>query len=210
MIFENRQEAGKQLALLLQRYRKTKVLVVALPRGGVPVGYEIARFLHAPLDVIPVRKLGLPHNPEYGIGAVALGEELYIDNEAVRNMYITPREIAEIAEEEIRETERREHLYRSGKKPLQIKNRIVILVDDGLATGVTAYAAIHAIQKQEPKKLILAVPVCPVSAAAEIRKHVDEFVCLEIRDDFRAVGNYYNYFPQVSDKEVIKFLKLSL
>src|SRR5664279_3089426 len=142
MIFKDRESAGKKLAGKLGKYRDRQGIVIALPRGGVPVGYEIAKELHMPLDVLPVRKVALPQSPEYGIAAVASPDELYVDREAMDRLNITPREIAEIAEKEMREMVRRERLYRKGKKPLNFKNKIVILTDDGVATGVTMHAAL--------------------------------------------------------------------
>ena len=150
MIFEDRKNAGKKLAAKLEKYRDKKGIVIALPRGGVPVGYEIAKELHLPLDVLVVRKVSLPQNPEYGIAAVASPDELYVDRDSMIRLNITPREIAEIAEKEMREMNRREDLYRAGKKPLNLKNKIVILTDDGIATGVTVHAALLALKIQNP------------------------------------------------------------
>lgn len=208
MIFTDRQEAGRMLAEKLKQYKGKNTIIIALPRGGVPVGVEIAGILHVPLDVLPVRKIGFPGNPEYGIGAVAMEEVLYIDHDAMLRLDITPREIAEIAEQEIREVKRREKLYRKGKKPLNVANKSVILVDDGIATGVTTHAAIQALHKQKPKKLILAVPVCPEASAPEMMKTVDEFICLDMAEYFDSVGHFYHFFPQISDEEVVSLLNV--
>jgi len=206
MIFEDRKNAGKKLALKLEKYRDKKGIVLALPRGGVPVGYEIAKELHLPLDVLVVRKVALPQNPEYGIAAVASPDELYVDRDSMIRLNITPREIAEIAEKEMREMTRREVLYRAGKKPLNLKNKIVILTDDGIATGVTVHAALLALKIQNPNKIILAVPGCPTEIYAELKAVVDEIICFEILDNFQAVGSLYKNFYQMTDAQVIAIL----
>ena len=206
MVFEDRADAGMRLAGKLKKYKGKDAAVVALPRGGVPVGFEIAKALQLPLDILIVRKIGSPFNPEYGIGAIAEGNVLYVDEDAVERFDITRKQINEIARKEKEELERRRDVYRRDRKPLPLRNKIVILADDGLATGVTAIAGILAIRKQQPKKLILAVPGCPAELVKPMESLVDEFICLSFEEDFSAVGQLYHNFAQVSDEEVITFI----
>jgi predicted phosphoribosyltransferase len=207
MIFKDRKDAGKKLAVKLKKYKKENVLILALPRGGVPVGYEIANFLHTPLDVLVVRKIGAPHNPELAIGAIASGGIWFLDKLTIQRLHITPEEIEKIAKEEIIEVIRRQKEYRDDLPPPKITGKIIILVDDGIATGATTRAAIRAIQKQRPMKLVLAVPVCSAEVAKELKPLVDEFICLETPVYFEAVGAHYQNFPQVTDEEVKTLLK---
>jgi len=207
MIFEDRHDAGKKLSNRLAKYKRKGTVIIALPRGGVPVGYEIARSLNAPLYVLPVRKLGLPHNPEYGIGAIAKGGVLYIDEKTVTAFDIPYDVIEAIAKKELQEMSRQENLYKIDQQLPILTDKIVILIDDGLATGVSAKAAIKAIKNQNPRKIIFAVPGCPLEAASEFRNLVDAFICLEKRKKFTAVANLYNNFRQVTDEEVITLLK---
>jgi predicted phosphoribosyltransferase len=204
--FENRRAAGMDLAARLGHYHDKRPIVLALPRGGVEVGYEVALALGAPLDVFVARKLGAPDQPELGIGAVAQGGVLVLDTETVRALGITEAEIDRITEIETRELERRVLQFRGDRPPPILKGRTVILVDDGLATGVTAYAALRAIQAQEPARLVLAVPVCAASTATAFRPRVSELVCVKTPPDLGAVGLWYRNFEQTTDEEVVKLL----
>lgn len=201
--FKDRIDAGKQLVVKLSKYRGRKdAIILALPRGGVIVGAEIARKLKLPLDLIITRKIGHPVNPEYAIAAcgkhalILSTDELEIDKK-----YLT--EEVKIQRKEI---ERRLKIYRKGKPSLKIKNKTIILADDGIATGLTMMAAIKEINLQKPKKIILIVPVAPGDTIKKIRPTVNEMIVLEIPDDFYAVGQFYQLFPQVSDQEVINLL----
>lgn len=207
MLFRDREDAGRQLGERLAEYRVDDLLVLALPRGGVVVGYEVARALGAPLDIIVARKLGAPYQRELGIGAIAPGGVRVLDEQMVHQLGITPAQIERIVAEETQEMERRLQHYR-GNRPLpQSAGRTVILVDDGLATGVTARAAIQAIRRQEPRRLVLAVPVCPPETAQALHPLVDDLICLATPSDFHAVGLWYESFTQTSDDEVIYLLE---
>ncbi|MBY0501677.1 MAG: phosphoribosyltransferase [Alphaproteobacteria bacterium] len=205
-IFQNRADAGRRLAEKLKSYQKENPFILALPRGGVPIGYEVAQALHAPLDVFVVRKVGSPWNPEYGIGAVAPGV-LVLDKASLQELGITPPEIQGVIEREQEEVNRRQRLYRGNEDHPTLADKTVILIDDGIATGVTTHVAIQAIKQHKPKKLILAVPVGPKETIAILEKQVDDLICLEMPSHFFAVGSYYVNFPQVSDEEVITLLK---
>jgi predicted phosphoribosyltransferase len=207
MLFRDREDAGRRLAEELTRYRDEDPLVLALPRGGVVVGYEVARALDAPLDIIVARKLGAPHQPELGIGAIAPGDVRVLDEMAIQLLGISKAQIEQTVAEERREMERRLQCYR-GDRPLpDLGGRTVILVDDGLATGVTARAAIQAIRRQAPRRLVLAVPVCPPETAETLRPLVDDLMALSTPPDFHAVGLWYGTFAQTSDDEVIALLQ---
>ena len=201
--FRDRQEAGQQLAGALDKYANvTDVLVLALPRGGVPVAYEAARALHAPLDVFVVRKLGLPGYEEFAMGAIATGGVLVLNPDVVEHTRVTRQDIEAVARQEARELRRRELAFRGHSQAPQIRGKTVILIDDGIATGSTMRAAIEAIKQRQPARLVVAVPVASRQAAAEIREEVDEFVALMTPDDFGAVGQYYEDFGQTTDQEV--------
>jgi putative phosphoribosyl transferase len=200
--FADRTEAGQLLAQLLLRYRNDpSVIVLALPRGGVPVAYEVARALEAPLDVFIVRKLGVPGHEEYAMGAIATGG-VRVMNPDVAGLRIPAAAIDAVAERERRELTRREKLYRGDRPPLVIADRTVILVDDGLATGSTMRAAVVAVRKQNPRRIVVAVPVAAVETCAEFRDEVDEVVCAMTPDPFAAVGVWYHDFEQTSDDQV--------
>lgn len=202
-IFEDRIEAGKQLAQRLKKYENESPLIVALPRGGVAVGFPIAKLLHAPLEVEIVRKLGAPQNLELGIGAIAEDGVVYLDKNMLDYFQVSNGTLRLIQERERAELERRRQLYRGGKPLGLLTNRTVILVDDGLATGVTARAAILSLKKHHPKKIIFAVPVCSQDTAVGISEMVDSIICLEHPDKLEAIGRYYENFRQVSDEEVM-------
>lgn len=205
--FEDRSEAGRRLAARLLPYRDERPIVLALPRGGVPVGYEIARALAAPLDVWLVRKLGVPGHRELAMGAIALGGTVYIDESTVQALGITRDAIDEVVAEESRELERRRRTFRDARPLPALQDRTVILVDDGLATGSTARAAIQALRQYGPRRLVLAVPVCAQDSAAALRADADDIVCLTTPRDFLAVGWWYRQFEETSDQEVVDLLR---
>jgi predicted phosphoribosyltransferase len=205
-MFRDREDAGRQLAQLLQHTREMQPIVLALPRGGVPVAYEIARELGAPLDVFLVRKIGAPGQRELGIGAVAQGGLRILNESAIAMLDVSEAEIARITEEETAELERRLRRFR-GDRPLpDLQGRTVILVDDGLATGVSAAAAIRALQRFHPARLILAVPVCAPETAEALRPELDDVVCVLKPENFMAVGYWYQVFDQTTDEEVVDLL----
>src|SRR5437773_4172824 len=207
MIFRNRQDAGQRLAARLMNYAgRSGVLVLALPRGGVPVAFEVAQQLKAPLDVFLVRKLGVPGHEELAMGAIASGGTRVINEDVVRYLQIPGEVIDAVAAEEQRELERREREYRDGKPAPQVKDRVVILIDDGLATGSTMRAAAAALRKQNPSRIVVAVPVAPAETCEEFRKEVDEVVCAATPEPFQGVGLWYDNFSQTSDEEVRQLL----
>lgn len=205
-MFLNRLEAGHKLAEDLKKYQAEEPIILALPRGGVPIGYEVAQVLRAPLYVFVVRKVGTPWNPELGIGAVAAGVQI-LDHESLHILGIDASELEEIIEREQQEVKRRQKLYGQDEDFPSIKGKTVILVDDGIATGITTRAAIQAIKHLQPSKLVLAVPVGPLEAVNSLSKLVDDLICLDTPVDFYAVSAFYRSFPQVSDEEVINLLK---
>lgn len=207
MYFESRQEAGKKLAAQLLIYRDEKPIVLALPRGGVPIGYEVAEILQAPLDVLVVRKIGITGNKEFGLGAIAEEGVKILDKTSIEVLGVIEDEVNDTVELEEKELARRVEKYRSGKKLPNMEERTVILVDDGMATGVTARAAIASVKKLHPKKLVLATPVCVFEVAQNMREMVDDFVCLATPYEFSAISVWYKDFRQVSDEEVIELLK---
>lgn len=208
-MFEDRVEAGKLLGERLAKYENEAPLVIALPRGGVVVGSPIAKALHSPLEVVIARKLGAPQNLELGIGAVAEDGIVYLDHDMLDYFEISGSTLRLIEERELLEVERRKQIYRNGKPLPLLTNRTVILVDDGLATGVTARAAILSLKKHHPKKIIFALPVCSKETAGEIRSMVDTSICLEKPERMDAIGRYYEDFAQVSDEEVLSLLHKS-
>lgn len=205
-MFLNRFKAGYQLAENLKSYQAENPIILALPRGGVSIGYEVAQVLNAPLYVFVVRKIGTPWNPELGIGAVASGVQI-LDRESLHKLGIEASELEEIIEQEQQEVKRRQKLYGQDEDFPNIKGKTVILVDDGIATGITTRAAIQAIKHLKPSKLVLAVPVGPRETVNSLSKLVDDLICLEMPVDFYAVSAFYLSFPQVSDEEVISLLK---
>ena len=201
--YKDRTDAGKQLAERLAPYKdKADVIVLGLPRGGVPVAYEVASALHAPLDVYLVRKLGAPGQEELAMGAIATGGVMLLNHDVIRELDISDEIIRAISMREWQEMARREGLYR-GDRPLpEVAGKTVILVDDGLATGFTMRAAIAALKKQGPARIVVAVPVAAAQTAAELSSEVDELVCLFTPDQFYAVGLWYGDFRPVTDEEV--------
>ncbi|MBF6612718.1 MAG: dienelactone hydrolase family protein [Chloroflexi bacterium] len=208
-IFANREDAGRQLAAKLEKYKGANGVVLALPRGGVPVGYQVARALRLPLDLYVVRKLGAPDQPELGVGAIAPGGVIILDNNAIAALGITREQIEEVIGAERAEMERRTLAFRGALPPPDVHGKTVILVDDGLATGVTASAAIIALRKQEPARIVLAVPVCASATVAALRAQVDDLICVETPQHFAAVGLWYANFEQTTDEEVVDLLERS-
>lgn len=204
----DRRSAGKALAQRLADRELRDPVVLAMPRGGVPVGVEIAKALHAPLDLVLVRKIGVPYQPELAAAAVVDGAEpeIVVNDEVVRLAGITRDYIDEQAKEELVEIERRRHLYLEGRPRVPLENRTLILVDDGIATGASIRAAIAALRRKNPLRLILAVPVAPVDTVEILRPQVDEVVCLEMPEPFYAIGMHYEDFHQVPDEEVIQLM----
>ena len=205
--FEDREDAGRRLAERLARYRDERPVVFALPRGGVPVGYEISRSLGAPLDVFVSRKLGAPGQPEFGIGAVAPGGVRVLNGNVVERLGIPADYLETVTRKETAEVERRLRHFRGGRPEPEVRGRTVILVDDGLATGVTAQAAVEALRRLEPRRLVLAAPVCAAQTAERLGPEVDELVCLTEPPDLGAIGFWYRNFEQTSDEEVIGLLE---
>ena len=201
--FRDRTEAGQLLAERLRPYeRRTDTLVLALPRGGVPVGYEIASKLGLPLDVFVVRKLGVPGQRELAMGAIASGGIRVLNEDVLRAMPDAAATVAAITAEEAREVERRDRDYRQDRPAAEVSQRVVILVDDGLATGATMLAAIAALREKHPAKIVAAVPVCPPETLQEVERVADETVMLFAPDWFRGVGQFYEDFAQISDETV--------
>lgn len=210
MEYINRFDAGRVLASRLMAYADLpNVLVLALPRGGVPVGYQVSRMLHAPLDVFLVRKLGVPGHEELAMGAIASGGLRVLNPEVVHALHIPQSDIDRVAASERSELNRRDREYRDDLPPIDVRGKIVILVDDGLATGATMRAALLALREQHPAKLIAAVPVAPASTCQELRADADEVVCARTPEPFYGVGAWYQDFAPTSDEEVRQLLRLS-
>jgi putative phosphoribosyl transferase len=202
-LYRDRSEAGQVLARKLTHYAgRQDVLVLALPRGGVPVAFEVAKALHAPLDVFLVRKLGVPGHEELAMGAIATGGVRVINEDVVRMLHIPDAVIDAVAAREQQELQRREHLYRDDLPPPNVQGRTVILIDDGLATGSTMRAAVMALRKQHPARSVVAVPVAAPSTCSELQAEVDEIICAQTPEPFYGVGFWYEDFSQISDKEV--------
>jgi predicted phosphoribosyltransferase len=203
MFFPDRAHAGRRLAARLTAYADCPdVLVLALPRGGVPVAYEVARALHAPLEVFLVRKLGVPGREELAMGAIATGGVRVLNDEVVQALGLTEEAIAAAAAAETRELERREGVYRGGRAFPNVAGRTVLLIDDGLATGTTMRAAVAALRKMGPARIVVAVPVASAATCAELAAEVDEVVCARTPEPFFAVGVWYDDFTQTTDDEV--------
>lgn len=208
--FSDRTEAGSVLARRLTAYAgRSDAIVLALPRGGVPVAYEVAQALHVELDVLVVRKLGVPHYPELAMGAIASGGALYLDERTIRTAGVTQLEIAAVLSDERRELARREALYRGHRPPLKIEGRTVIVVDDGIATGASMRVAIEALRTGKPARIVVAVPVAPEGTAERLDGLADEFVCTHSAREFGGVGRFYGDFGQTSDAEVRALLARS-
>lgn len=206
-MFVDRQEAGTRLAERLSSYAAAAPIVIGLPRGGVPVAAVVASALGAPLDIIVVRKLGCPWQPELGFGAVAEGGVRVMNDGLVHDLDLTPEELAAVTAREEAELERRVRTYRGGRPPIAVDGRVVILVDDGLATGYTARAAVEALRRRRAAKVILAVPVASEAGASELRRHADDVVAVATPSWFLAIGEFYEDFSQTSDEDVIALLE---
>jgi putative phosphoribosyl transferase len=207
MVFRDRKDAGQQLAARLEHYAGAQdAIVLALPRGGVPVAYEVARALHLPMDVFVVRKLGVPWQPELAMGAIASGGVRVLNHEVVRHLALEPALIERIAAEELAELERREREYRGRLATPELRDRTVILIDDGLATGSTMRAAAAAVRAKGAHRVIVAVPVAARSTCDQLRNEVDEIVCPVSPEDFHAVGQWYEDFSQTTDDQVRELL----
>lgn len=207
--FRDRVDAGRQLAIHLSFLKKSKSLVLALPRGGVVIGYEVAKRLHLKLNVLIVRKIGHPNNPELGIGAITEISKPYLDREMLSITGLQEGDFKESITGEQAELKRRLKKYRMGKSLSDLAGKSIILVDDGIATGVTSLASIYALRQVKVNKIILAVPVCASDTADKLKKLVDEFVCLIITSHLGAIGNFYDNFSQVDDQEVVTLLRKS-
>jgi putative phosphoribosyl transferase len=207
--FRDRKDAGRRLAAALQVFAGDNPLVLALPRGGVPVAFEVARAFHAPLDVILVRKIGAPGHSEYGIGAVVDGENphLVLNEEAMAVVQPPPGYVEAERDRQLAEIERRRDLYLGGRQAIPATDRTVIVVDDGIATGGTAKVALETLRKEGAARLVLAVPVAPEETLERLQKLADEIVCLSTPRPFHAVGLYYDDFDQVGDDTVVRLLR---
>jgi len=208
MMFTDRHEAGRRLAQRLLALKDKRPVVLALPRGGVPVGFEIARVLAAPLDLVLVRKIGAPFQEELAVGAIADGEfpELVTDPELVADLGVSSEYLEQAKSAALREIERRRRVYFGERQPVEVVGCTAIVVDDGIATGATMLAALRATRRRKPARLVLAVPVAPHHTLQRMRREVDETVCLDTPADFSAVGQFYRRFPQLEDEEVTALL----
>jgi putative phosphoribosyl transferase len=210
VVFQNREEAGRQLAAKMHKYREVAGgVILALPRGGVAVGYQLSIALHLPLDVFITRKIGAPENPEYALGAVSETGNVYLNPDAVAEFRLSHDEMKDIVNIQRREISRRQQLYRQGRHPLSLKGRIAIVVDDGIATGATFFASVEAIRQQAPSQLVAAIPVGPRETIAKARSLVDELIVLATPEPFWAVGSHYVDFTQVEDRDVLEYLNLA-
>ena len=208
--FLNRTEAGQCLAQALSKYKDAPdLLVLGIPRGGLPVAFEVARALRAPLDVFVVRKLGVPSDPEIAMGAIASNGVTVLNENVIATLSISPAAIARVEQKERKELNRRELAYRGSRIEPEVLAKTVVLVDDGIATGATTKAAVRALLSLKPKRLILAVPTAPQSTYDEIKPLVDEFIVLSLPEPFHAVAQSYAEFPQETDESVIRLLKLA-
>ncbi len=207
MSFRDRIEAGRQLAVVLQGYRDRRPFVLAIPRGGVVVGYEVAVALDAPLDVIVPRKLHAPNNPELAIGAVAHDGSVYVDTDLIRSLRISEAYVQEEVARELAEIRRRMQLYRGDRPAPVLHGHAAIVVDDGIATGSTMIAALRAARAMTPARLVVAVPVAPADGARRLSLEADEVYCLLTPEVFYAVGQFYEDFGQTTDDEVVQLLQ---
>lgn len=201
--FRNRREAGRLLVPLLRQFATRRdVEVLALPRGGVPIAYEVAIALAAPLDVFTVRKLGVPGHEEFAMGAIGSGGACFLNEDVIGALHISCEQIEAVAEREHRELNRREHLYRDSRPYPKVEDRSVILIDDGIATGASMIVALEALRHKRPREIIVAVPVAAAESCSDVRKHADELIAYETPEPFEGVGAWYEAFAQVTDDEV--------
>ena len=209
-MFKNREEAGELLAQELIQFRKDpSAILLALPRGGVAVAYQLSLALHLALDVLITRKIGAPGNPEYALGAVSETGAVYWNREALLGLSLTERQLSAAVQAQQKEVTRRVALYRQGRPFPDLNDRTVILVDDGLATGATFFASVATARQGNPRRVIGAIPVGPRSTVEEARKLVDQLIVLRVPDPFYAVGNFYRDFEQVEDRGVLQYLNLA-
>jgi putative phosphoribosyl transferase len=208
-LFRDRHDAGRRLAAELMRYKNEQPVVIAVPRGGVPIGYEVARAFGAPLDILVVRKLGAPGRPELGLGAVVDGDhpESVLNEQVVRALDVSPDYLQNEIRHQLAEIHRRQGAYRGGRSAMSLAGRTVIVVDDGLATGGSMRAALRGIRRAKPRRLVLAVPVAPRETIESIAAEVDDVVCLSMPVPFGAVGQFYDEFEQTEDAEVVRLLE---
>lgn len=207
MIFRNRKEAGQRLASRLEKYaNREDVIVLGVPRGGVPIAFEVAQALNLPLDIFVLRKLGVPGHEDLAFGAIGSGGVRVLNANMVEQLGISDLDIALVTRAEREELERREGVYRGNRSPLDVHGRTVILVDDGIATGSSLRAAIHALRPMKPAAIVIATPVAPPSTVRRLQHEVDELVCVEMPEPFYGVGQFYHDFSQVSDEEVNELL----
>ena len=207
--FKNREEAAEILAKELLEYRGKKPVVLAVPRGGVVIAYEVAKVLDAPLDLIIPRKIGAPGNPELAIGAVTEDGTTILNQRLIDELGITKEYIEKEKINQIQEIKRRINVYLGDSLPQELVGKTVILIDDGIATGATIKAAICSIQKQKPAKIVVATPVAPPETFNELKREVDRIICPVVYEPFFAIGQFYEDFSQVSDEEIMRLLKLS-
>ena len=209
MLFLNRTDAGQRLAKALIRYKSLHPVVLALPRGGVPVAAEVVAALDAPLDLVLVRKIGAPMQPELAMGAVTDGKRSMIvrNSEIIESCGISEREFDAVANEELAEIERRRRRYIGDRARAEVKGQVAIIIDDGIATGATTLAAIQAVRSRKPKELVLAVPVAPLDTVKKLHSEVDAIICLNTPEELGAIGYFYRDFHQVGDEEVVATLK---
>ena len=206
--FSDRRDAGQRLAAELKGRALPDPVVLALPRGGVPVAYEVASALHAPMDVLLVRKLGAPGQEEFGIGAVVDGAhpQIVLNAEAIEGLHVSPAYIEAERDRQLAEIERRRQLYSGNARAMDVEGHTAVVVDDGVATGGTLLVALYALERVSPLRIVVAVPVAPPDTLEKLAMHADDVVCLSTPADFRAVGQYYMDFEQTSDEEVISLL----
>jgi putative phosphoribosyl transferase len=209
MLFQNRTDAGRQLARALTKYKGRHPVVLALPRGGVPVAAEVAAALDAPLDLVLVRKIGVPNQPELAMGAVTDGEQPTVvrNTEIIELCGVSDREFDAVSKEELAEIERQRRRYIGDRARAEVKGQVAIIIDDGIATGATTLAAIQAVRSRKPKELVLAVPVAPLDTVKKLDAEVDAIVCLDTPEELGAIGYFYRDFHQVGDEEVVATLK---